>query len=293
MTEQNDWEPLPSERLAAHPGEFLDSGQSVCRAPADSWALPPAAAAAPAVPPTTSPARSPANPGVARKVQKPLDPAAERALQRLKAKLKKARAPLSLVAEVQHREEKQERQQRAGRAPQLATNCAVVVATQPAAVAPLVVDYAVGLAGRDAREEQPWFLELPKDEQERLHHEWASERVRFAGVGAVRRRHLQRVIAHGALVSFVLAVLQVLLLGGFTYVPILTAAGAAAAGVAQACRGDRFVFAMAGGLAYAAVMLPVFLQNPYALTGVMLAAYGMGTVGMEEEMRRSGGFDVQ
>lgn len=288
MTDLNDWEPLPSEHLAAHPGEFVESGQPGMRAPADSWSEGPAS---PAEPSPAKPPRATTRPSVTRRSGKPLDPAAERALQRLKAKLQKARASRSLIAEVQRREEKQERRQRAGRAPQLAASGPVVVATP--AVASLAVDYAQGHDGRDLREESPWFLDLPKGEQERLHRQWATERVRFSGVAAVRRRHLQRVIAHGALVSFVFAVLQVLLLGGFGYVPILTAAGAAAAGVAQVCRGDRFVFALAGGFAYAAVMLPVFLTNPYALTGVMLAAYGMGTVGMEEEMRRSGGFDVQ
>ena len=135
------------------------------------------------------------------------------------------------------------------------------------------------------------FANLPPAEQQRLHQQWALERVRFDGIGMVRRRQLLRVMASGALVSFVFALLQVLLLGGFGYVPLLTAGGAVAAGAAQVCRGGRFAFAAAGGFVHMLIMVPVILTNPYALTGVMLATYGMGAVGMEEEMRRSGGFD--
>jgi hypothetical protein len=67
-------------------------------------------------------------------------------------------------------------------------------------------------------------------------------------------------------------------------------AGAIAGAIAELCRGDRFVYALCGGLAWACVMGPVLFVQPFVMPGVMLAAYGMGAMGMEGEMRRSGGF---
>lgn len=287
MTATDDWEPLPTDHLASHPGEFAPLDKVVGRAPS----APETRAVA-----ATEPKRSPAGGGAgvkaadsARATAAPADPAAERALQQLKARLAKAPPPTSLIAEVQRREAKQERRQRAARAPQLVGSAPLVVEGLP--TVPLPVAYQQGPDGRDPREDEPWFADLPPAEQQRLHQQWALERVRFDSIGLVRRRQLLRVMVSGALVSFVFALLQVLLLGGFGYVPLLTAGGAVAAGAAQACGGGRFAFAAAGGFVYMLIMVPVILVNPYALTGVMLAGYGMGAVGMEEEMRRSGGFD--
>jgi hypothetical protein len=96
----------------------------------------------------------------------------------------------------------------------------------------------------------------------------------------------------GALVMFLLSLAQALLVGGFHLVLPMTAAGAVAAGVAKACGGGRYGFSLAGGAAYASQMIPTILGNPFVLSGLLMAVYGMGLIGMGEEMRRTGGFDA-
>jgi len=68
---------------------------------------------------------------------------------------------------------------------------------------------------------------------------------------------------------------------------------ALAAGVAELCRGGRFIYAAAGGLAFAAVMGPTVFIQPLSLTSLLLASYGMASIGMDGEMRRSGGFEAK
>ena len=290
MTASDDWEPLPADHLASFPGEFVPLAKVQAPAPA----APAASAALPAVPKVGSPGSASmakgTGPAKAAAVAAPVDPAAELALQQLKARLAAAPPPQSLIAEVQRREARQERKQRAARSPQLAGSAPLVLAELPNV--PLPVAYQQGFDGRDPREDEPWFADLPSAEQQRLHQQWALERVRFDSIGLVRRRQLLRVMASGALVSFVFALLQVLLLGGFGYVPLLTAGGAVACGAAQVCGGGRFAFAAAGGFVYMLIMVPVILGNPYALIGVMLASYGMGAVGREDGKRRAGGMGV-
>jgi len=216
------------------------------------------------------------------------DPDSEQALRELKVRLTNAAPAKSLIAQVQHREQRQERRRVAAArgepslppAP-LAHDIAVAAAT-----APPVVD-----ADNDARELEPWFRELPAAERERLRAHWWSERHRNDDAGLRARRRLARAIGCGALLFFVLSLPQALL-GGLAVVPALVAAGAMAGGAAHLCGGGRFVYSCAGALAFCTVM-GMSVLSPMGLSCVMLATYGMGIVGMDGEMRRSGGFEAK
>jgi hypothetical protein len=258
MSEPSDWEPLTETQRASNPGEAAN----------------------------TRP-----RPAVDAAAQRAADAAAERALQELQARIRKATPSCSLVAEVQRRAARHERRQRAAQAPALGS-CKPVRSTVQVSDLPLDLQYDPGADGRDSREEQPWFLALPEAERARLHEQWAAERTRFLGAGRRRLAGIGRAMGGGALVMLLLGLAQALLLGGFCMVPALVAAGAIAAGVAQACRAGRYGFALAGGVAYTALMIPTILGNPYALPSILMAVYGMGLIGMGEEMRRTGGFDA-
>ena len=263
-----DWEPLPKEQLCGNPGEFVALGKR------------PVAPAAPSPAVAAPPAPVPAAPAPAA-----VDPAAERALQDLQQKLAVSQPAASWVA---HSLQKQRRvREKRAREPKTAALAeAVITATGPAAV--VAIDERA--SNLDARELEPWFKELPAREQERLRQRWWEERERFAHEGQRWQRRMLRALGHGALVMGLLGILQSLLLGNLFLVPTMAAAGAMAAGLAEMFRGDRFVYALCGALGWVLVMGEVVLQQPFAMPGLLMAAYGMGAVGMEGEMRRSGGF---
>jgi hypothetical protein len=250
----DDWDPLPDDAAAVHPGERADLA-------------PRAAPAPPVVPPP------------------PLTPEAAAALAALQAKLHQGQQPRSLVAAVQQREAKQRRRAVAGK---VLAACSTVHAD--IAPPPLPLQYDQGADGRDPREEEPWFAALPAPERERLHREWAADRTRFDHVAVDRFRGVRRSMAEGAFVMGMLGVLSSLLLGGFGMVPALAGGGALAAGLAKAVGAGRFGYAWAGGAVYAALMCETFFRVPLAFVGLLMAAYGMGALGASEEMRRTGGF---
>jgi hypothetical protein len=267
----DDWEPLPPEVRIAHPGEVAG--------PAPRARAATAAGPAP-LPPAAGGENSPPRP------TEPASPAALAAFTALQQKLALRPASRSLVAAVMQDQSKRARRQRAIANPDCA---ATLVQLDVPAPTPEVV-YRAGPDGRDEREDSDWFVGLPAPEQARLRTQWQRERLRFAKTGRLWWLRLRRAACHGALVLGGLGILQSLLLGGFQLVPAMALAGAVAAGVAMAVRGDRFVYALLGGLAWVIVMGPVVLVQPFAMPGLLLAAYGMGAVGMEGEMRRSGGF---
>jgi hypothetical protein len=265
----DDWQPLPSDDLCARPGESCDL---VKKAP----------------PPKTPPAPVPPPPPPAAPA--PPDPAAERALAELKQKLAAAAPATSLIATVQHREQ---RAVRKSKAPPAACAATVVRTTTPGDV--LLAEVASAEVAKkedppDPRENERWFRTLPETERERLRARWWLAQHRHDGHGLVLRLRLQRALLYGALCFLVLSVLQSMLLGGFAYVPIFVAAGALAAGIAEICKGGRFAYAVAGAAAFVAVMGPGLVAQPLSMVSLMIAAYGMGTIGMDGEMRRSGGF---
>ena len=51
----------------------------------------------------------------------------------------------------------------------------------------------------DPRELEPWFLELPEAERDRLRESWSSTRHKFDGTGKAFRKRLKRSAAYGTL----------------------------------------------------------------------------------------------
>jgi hypothetical protein len=269
----------------------------------DAWMpLPPRDEPRPAPPPATPPPRSaaslptapvlrPAARGPARATTAP-DPDAERRLAELQqriASVPKSKGPLQSAFRRASRRSAGDDEALAD-----ASGVAEVPPPPPSAAPPdaaVVVGYDRA-TDRDPREDEPWFRDLPEPERARLRGQWAIERHRFDDRALVLRRRLVRAAWHGALVFFVLSLLQAPLLG-LGPLPLLTLAGALASVLAQALGGGRFVHAFAGATAFVVVMGPTVFVQPFGLIGLLAASYGLGAVGMDREMRRSGGFDAR
>lgn len=268
MSETSDWEPLPEASRWSHPGELGNvPPRGAAPAPPAPVAAEPAPAAAPAPP----------------------DPAAEAALRQLQQRLAASKPATTLIAAVQQREHRQQRRRAAARAP-FAADATVVHSTlrgpedvpAPVPAAPPVE--------RDPREDEVWFRALPPSQQERLKAHWWHERHRHDHGGARLQRRLGRAVLHGALLFGVLSLLLVLLLGGFSLVPKLTAGGALAAGAAELCGGGRYVYSLAGAAVFVLVLGSMVVTQPLLMMALMLTTYSMGCLGMDGEMRQSGGF---
>lgn len=321
MTDPDDWEPLRSEQVAAHPGELV----VVHPRPVTDPAVPDPALPAPAVPVATSVGAlsdahdelsSPTVPSAARQVRraKADDPAAEQALLALKAKIAQRPAAKSLIAQVQNREEKQarkqERRQRAADAPQLAATvpgrlraAAEPVGPAPAEPAPkgpAPAGLPVCSTGpddelplRDPREDETWFRGLPEAEQQRLVAAWSlrRERMKLERPGQLRVRR-------DRFVSALLAFAVVWLFGSGSYW-LATVGSAILTGIAwqnlPACRfRDPILACVVYGLCQALAFLVSTdtVLHPGLVMDVLLLVPMAGLLGFSGEMRRTGGFDA-
>lgn len=147
----------------------------------------------------------------------------------------------------------------------------------------------------DPREDDPWFQQLPAKEQQRLRANWHRQRHRFEGLRASYWRDVARATWQGAAVFAVLAVLQAPMLGSLHALPGLVVAGAIAGTAGRMLGGGRFAFAFAGFAAFLLAMGPGLtagLFSPLGLASVLIATYGMGLLGVDREMRRTGGFGI-
>ena len=278
MTE-DDWEPLPADQRGMHPGEFAN----VAKRPAEAAPVPPPAA-------PEAPAPAPRDEAAAA--------AAERALAVLKDKLAHAAPATSLIAEAQHRQQREARKKKGVQAAAvraLARHVATVdelgrKKEDGAAPPAPEVEIDTNVADIDPRETEPWFGELPKKERELLRTHWWYERHRGDDAGARLRRRVGRAFGFGAVLCFVLALVQSPWFGSFTPVPMLAATGAIGAAIAEICGGGRIRYGIAGAAAFVAVMGGQLVASPNLLFSMVIMTYGMATLGMDGEMRRSGGF---
>ncbi|MFN7588078.1 MAG: hypothetical protein ACK501_21480 [Planctomycetota bacterium] len=322
MTADSDdaWAPLPADAQCAHPGELATLGKRELPAAA----APPAPAPAPSVAPPVAPAATKA---VAAAESE--DPAVLQALAALRAKIAAAPAPTSMVAEVEarhHRE--QRRQQRRRQQPPAGLQAAVVHATRSATApagepAPAASANAMDVVGvrapetpcatpaaatpqaeadtllvasavddHDAREDEPWFHELPDVEQQRLRRAWAEKRAAAErAAGNVARNGNQRLVAG------ILVFVAVVLLG-------TGANGHATLGAGVVCgiwwrhaRADRFLdplraFGCMAVLQTLAMLVNGSTSPTLFLDAPLLVAFA-ALVGFDGEMRRTGGFDVR
>ncbi|MCA8977262.1 MAG: hypothetical protein KDC98_21250, partial [Planctomycetes bacterium] len=138
-----------------------------------------------------------------------------------------------------------------------------------------------------------WFHELPEHERLRLRACWADARERDRRSRRWAPRKLERALAHGAIVSLVVGLVISVMGVGLADVLMLTVLGSLGAGLAQLSRGGRFAYAVVGTAVYFGVLGRQLYGSPFLLYGVILMAYGLGVLGMEEEMRQAGGFDVR
>jgi hypothetical protein len=165
-SEPKDWDALPGEEVHQHPGE---------RRPAPRLARGKAAE-----PPLDDDHRS------------TQEEKAARLLRQLQLRMDSTRPRDALSKAINKALRRDDRRQRAARAP-----FADIARHETSAIAsvsdiPLDVDFVEGC---DVREQQKWFLELPVSEQERLRATWARERELLALMP--RRQRLERVKSFG------------------------------------------------------------------------------------------------
>lgn len=255
----DDWAPLPADDLCARPGEAVE----VHRREA-----PPPPAPAPGAPAE--------------------NPEAERVLAALKARIARSAPARSLIAEVQHREQRAQRRRQAATVPQLAAT--VVAGRDPAAVP--VVEYAAGPEGRDEREESEWFRGLPAAEQERLRAAWADKRAHATGAVAGQVRVGRRRFV-AALVVFVANIVA----GTGIYWHATLGAGIVCGLWWRRAPADRFLDPLrAIGCLYVMQALAMLVNrevNPTLFMDSVLLVALAAIVGFDGEIRRTGGFDVR
>lgn len=212
------------------------------------------------------------------------------ALAELKRRIDAAAAPISLVDRIGERERKG-RRRRVVEKPEL-TEVTVHSDVQEKDV-PLAVRYAQNADGRDPREDETWFRGLPAREQQRLRDSWTRTRVRLATARRWNPRRTGRAALHGAVLAGIIGLLCGLVGASAARICVLALAGALAAGTAQLSGGGRFVYSVAGIVAFFAVFAGAIFTSSFLIVGGLLMCYGFGALGMEQEMRLSGGFDAR
>jgi hypothetical protein len=267
----DDWAPLTPEQQALGPGELDAPGEPVA-----PDGLVPEELLAPPAPPKPEPP--------------PRNERGERMLRELAERCARSGTGTSLVAELQRRED---RTRRKGRQAQIANDQLqgqFVAGDLPAPPPPPEPEFEVARASdRDPREFEPWFRELPEQEQERLRASWSEERHRYDTSGKEARARIRRAAGYGAGMFFVNSILLIFLTGDplrfLIYVPV----GAVVGAVAQLAGGTRFHFMVMGMLGFGLIEGRNLLSNPFMLYGLLLSIATMGVVGMDREMRMSAG----
>ena len=289
---EDDWAPLSPEQLAMRPGELAGEGRGVSHD--ELLALSPPAQPVRAEPPSGAPGAPPAPTETPSEPESPADVApkerGERMLRRLFGRVARSGDSDSIVTTLQRKDERSRRQR------ELAATCESELRGQFVRIEPrqdeqpeppeLDVDARSDL---DARELEPWFLELPEHEQQRLRKVWADERSRYDWTGKAARTRLVRAAAYSGAMFFVNAVLMTFLTGDLLRVLFYVPVGAVAGVVATLVGGTRFHFMCAGALAFTLLEGANLLANPFMFYGLLLSISTMGLVGLDRELRMSGG----
>jgi hypothetical protein len=265
---EDDWAPLTPEQLARSSSEIEDATRT-----------PPEDCAEVASKCTPLPERAPETHLTSRQADM---------LRELQERVAKAGPGNSLISHMQHREMRAKRQQQAARKAekQLAATCvAGDLSPEPESVIEMSRE-----RDADPREFDGWFQQLPEVEQARLRQIWFDERHKFDDSGQIYRTRLKRAISYGAVAFFSMSVILMGLAGDFTMMLSMTFAGAVAGATAHVLGGGRFVYSGCGLAAYVCVMGTMTQGNPFLLYGSLLAAFVMGVIGMDGEMRRSAGY---
>ncbi|MGE3175328.1 MAG: hypothetical protein AB7O97_22075 [Planctomycetota bacterium] len=163
-----------------------------------------------------------------------------------------------------------------------------VKAPTPTAPPPGVerVDYAID---RDPREDEPWFLELPEAEQERLRTHWHWKRHESTRLRSQLRTELLRSCTFGVAIFGAIGLVLALLVGIWALLWRLSIAGAVGGLIGRIAGRSRFSFAAAGVLCGGAA-LGGMLFSTIGMSALVLCTWGLALVGYDLEIRRSGGF---
>ncbi len=264
MSEPSDWDPLPTPQVEA----WIDGGMQ------GLGPKPPVSAQAPRPEPAADPA------------------AAAVALAALQRRLRAAepRDPVRVALE-----RAAERADLRGHRGAAATADAEVLVRVPPPVA--TPEYS---EGRDGREDEAWFRDLPAAEQERLRQAWRQQADSVRLRPRITRRMLLAGAGQGAFVFGIASLLQLPLLG-FGVVPVMLSAGCVAGALMQLTQRGRFQCSLVGGLVYLfAIVVPMQvvgggLESMVAqilpiLYGLAIVTWASGLIGMDREIRQAGGF---
>lgn len=260
----DDWAPLPEEKRILHPGEMVEPVSHPHAGPPPSIA-------------SVEPQATVAEP----------DPA-EQALAELKARIAAHAPATSLVAEVVHREERKERQQRAASAVRAADAAIMQGGKQPRD--PLPIEYDAGAHGRDPREEDAWFKALPEAERQRLQASWAAKRQHAVSHDATWRRNGNR-----RLVAALIVFATVIITGTGSQWAATAGAGICSGLWWRHTRPDRILDPLrALGCFFGLHMTAMAAHGTFSPLQFMDAVLVIGfatIVGFDGEIRRTGGFD--
>lgn len=279
MQENSDWEPLPADRLGLHPGELA--------IPAPGAEVDGPDAGEPSADDAGAPRPAPAPDPDRRARQRA---AMKAAFARLQARAGAGPSKDTLVRALLDKDRRHRRRTSAVQSERL-RHCVVAVSDLEEADVPLPVTYSAGTDGRDPREDEAWFQELPEAERHRLAAAWADKRAGDLHARRWNPRKLQRALVHGLVVMLVAALFVAILGAGAVKLGVFVLLGTLGSGVAQLCGGGRFTYALVGMLAFFLAFAREVLGHPIMLYGAVLTAYLLGVIGLEDEMRRSGGFD--
>lgn len=157
--------------------------------------------------------------------------------------------------------------------------------------------------GRDPREDEAWFLELPVAERERLRARWEQETVRFEPWRQVQKCELRHALVTTILLLGVAASLPSIAIGALGTTLLLLPVAGGLAGFALFHFGrTRFDYAAIGGGAYLLLLTPAMLRAIFGMGqiggaismllfcgGLALAVSGFAYLGLRREMRATPG----
>lgn len=226
-----------------------------------------------------------------------VNPLADMILAELKGKITDAVPKDEVGREMTKAAHRIERKQQATKAGFVATS--VHVNSELRGLEDLPLDLAYD-AGRDPREDEPYFKSLPPAEQQRLRALWDAENQRFlAQPRAFRREQLHLMLSALAVHASVGGLLA--LFDGLEVLPGLLLMGLVTGLLWLPMRRTRFAFALAGAgvfviakgfsFTFGAVGFDELAdQSMKLLFTAAVITFGCGLVGFDCEMRLSGGF---
>ncbi len=145
-------------------------------------------------------------------------------------------------------------------------------------------------AGRDSRQDETWFRELPVAEQQRLLARWRiHDEVRTLDVAGQRRRLLRR-CGTAALVLGSFGLLAASLFG-VGIVATMVAVGVISAAIGHALGGGAWTMASCGAVVFLALQWSVLgssIMHAWQVLLLLVSTFGMGVVGHEAEIEARG-----